>query len=404
MLLKEWVAMLLAGGQGSRLGCLTKRIAKPAVSFGGKYRIIDFSLSNCNNSGIDTVGVLTQYKPLLLNSYIGIGSAWDLDIEGGGVFVLPPYVGEKGGQWYKGTAHAIGQNIDFIDQYNPQYVLVISGDHIYKMDYSVMLEFHKNNQADVTIAAIQVPWEEACRFGILNTDENGRIEEFDEKPKNPRSNLASMGIYIFNWPVLKEYLIQDSQDPESANDFGKNVLPKMLKDGLRMFAYRFQGYWKDVGTIESYYTANMDLLADNPEFDIFDENLKVFSKSPILPPHFIAAEAKVKNSLVPDGCVIFGEVEHSVLFPGVYVGPGAVIKDSILLPDVRVEGGCLVNRAIIGESSVIGPECQIGYGYNETFNPAEITVIGDYINFPKGVVIEKGSSISEWQDGELKIS
>lgn len=267
-----------------------------------------------------------------------------------------------------------------------------------------MLEFHKNNQADVTIAAIQVPWEEACRFGILNTDENGRIEEFDEKPKNPRSNLASMGIYIFNWPVLKEYLIQDSQDPESANDFGKNVLPKMLKDGLRMFAYRFQGYWKDVGTIESYYTANMDLLADNPEFDIFDENLKVFSKSPILPPHFIAAEAKVKNSLVPDGCVIFGEVEHSVLFPGVYVGPGAVIKDSILLPDVRVEGGCLVNRAIIGESSVIGPECQIGYGYNETFNPAEITVIGDYINFPKGVVIEKGSSISEWQDGELKIS
>ncbi|HHZ19044.1 MAG TPA: glucose-1-phosphate adenylyltransferase [Firmicutes bacterium] len=404
MLLKEWVAMLLAGGQGSRLGCLTKRIAKPAVSFGGKYRIIDFSLSNCNNSGIDTVGVLTQYKPLLLNSYIGIGSAWDLDIEGGGVFVLPPYVGEKGGQWYKGTAHAIGQNIDFIDQYNPQYVLVISGDHIYKMDYSVMLEFHKNNQADVTIAAIQVPWEEACRFGILNTDENGRIEEFDEKPKNPRSNLASMGIYIFNWPVLKEYLIQDSQDPESANDFGKNVLPKMLKDGLRMFAYRFQGYWKDVGTIESYYTANMDLLADNPEFDIFDENLKVFSKSPILPPHFIAAEAKVKNSLVPDGCVIFGEVEHSVLFPGVYVGPGAVIKDSILLPDVRVEGGCLVNRAIIGESSVIGPECQIGYGCNETFNPAEITVIGDYINFPKGVVIEKGSSISEWQDGELKIS
>lgn len=404
MLLKEWVAMLLAGGQGNRLGCLTKRIAKPAVSFGGKYRIIDFSLSNCNNSGIDTVGVLTQYKPLLLNSYIGIGSAWDLDIEGGGVFVLPPYVGEKGGQWYKGTAHAIGQNIDFIDQYNPQYVLVISGDHIYKMDYSVMLEFHKNNQADVTIAAIQVPWEEACRFGILNTDENGRIEEFDEKPKNPRSNLASMGIYIFNWPVLKEYLIQDSQDPESANDFGKNVLPKMLKDGLRMFAYRFQGYWKDVGTIESYYTANMDLLADNPEFDIFDENLKVFSKSPILPPHFIAAEAKVKNSLVPDGCVIFGEVEHSVLFPGVYVGPGAVIKDSILLPDVRVEGGCLVNRAIIGKSSVIGPECQIGYGYNETFNPAEITVIGDYINFPKGVVIEKGSSISEWQDGELKIS
>lgn len=404
MLLKECVAMLLAGGQGSRLGCLTKRVAKPAVSFGGKYRIIDFSLSNCNNSGIDTVGVLTQYKPLLLNSYIGIGSAWDLDVEGGGVYVLPPYVGEKGGQWYKGTAHAISQNIDFIDQYNPEYVLVISGDHIYKMDYSLMLDYHKTNESHVTIATIEVPWEEACRFGILNTDAEARIEEFDEKPKNPKSNLASMGIYIFNWQLLKKYLIQDSQDPDSSNDFGKNVLPKMLNDGLRMFAYRFQSYWKDVGTIESYYTANMELLEEKPEFDIFDENLKVYSKSPILPPHYISREAKVKNSLIPDGCVILGEVEHSVLFPGVYVGPGAVVKDSILLPDVRIEAGCQVNRTIIAEGTILGADGKVGFDCSKEFVSSEITVIGDYIKFPERMEIKKGSSISDWQDEELKIS
>jgi glucose-1-phosphate adenylyltransferase len=351
--------MLLAGGQGSRLGPLTKDLAKPAVPFGGKYRIIDFALSNCHNSDIDTVGVLTQYKPLALNSYIGIGSAWDLDRNDGGVYVLPPYVREQGGEWYKGTADAIFQNINFIDLFDPEYVLVLSGDHIYKMDYSVMLDYHRETQADATIAVIAVPWEEASRFGIMNTDPANQIIEFAEKPKQPKSNLASMGIYIFNWPVLKQYLTADGYDQQSSHDFGKDIIPKMLGEGQKLMAYPFSGYWKDVGTIDSFWEANMDLLTDPPQFDLFDPKWRIYSVNPVQPPHYLAPTGKVKSSIISEGCRIFGEVEHSVVFPGVYIGAGTKVTHSVIMPDVKIENNVVIDKAIIGRNAFITAGSQV---------------------------------------------
>lgn len=369
---QECVAMLLAGGQGSRLGALTKKIAKPAVAFGGKYRIIDFSLSNCTNSNINTVGVLTQYKPLLLNSYISTGAAWDLDDAYGGVFLLPPYATETGGQWYQGTADAIFQNIDFIDNYAPQYVLVISGDHLYKMDYSLMLDFHKKNDADLTISVMEVPWEDASRFGILTADDTGRISKFSEKPKNPDSNLSSMGIYIFSWPVLKEALLKDSLNSSSDHDFGKNVIPMLLGEGKKLYAYTFTGYWKDVGTIDSYYNTNMELLNPDSPFNIFEENMRVFSNSNIYPPHYIGPDAVVENSLVCNGCRVRGEIHHSILSFDVHIEDGARVTDSILLPGAKIGKNARIFRSIIGEQSVIGEDTVLGSPDSQ-----EITVIGD---------------------------
>lgn len=351
--------MLLAGGQGSRLGLLTKDVAKPAVPFGGKYRIIDFALSNCHNSGIDTVGVLTQYKPLALNSYIGIGSAWDLDRNDGGVYVLPPYVHEHGGEWYKGTADAIFQNINFIDLFDPEQVLMLSGDHIYKMDYSLMLEYHKARQADATIAVIAVPWEEAGRFGIMNTDGDNRITDFAEKPSQPKSNLASMGIYVFNWPVLRQYLIADGYDCTSSHDFGKDIIPGMLNEGQTLLAYPFSGYWKDVGTIESFWEANMDLLTEPPGLDLYDASWRIYSVNPVQPPHYLAATAQVQNSVISEGCQIFGEVEHSVVFPGVYIGTGSRVANSVVMPNARIEGGVIIDKAIIGSNAIIKADSRI---------------------------------------------
>ncbi|OXM88006.1 glucose-1-phosphate adenylyltransferase [Paenibacillus rigui] len=357
---KECVAMLLAGGEGRRLGVLTSKLAKPAVHFGGKYRIIDFTLSNCTNSGIDTVGVLTQYQPLVLNTYIGIGTPWDLDRKNGGVTVLPPYMEQKGGDWYRGTANAIYRNISFIEQYDPEYVLVISGDHIYKMDYDQMLDFHKAKDADATIAVIEVKWEEASRFGIMSTDENERITEFAEKPKEPKSNLASMGIYIFNWKVLKEYLTKDDENPDSSKDFGKDVIPLMLNDQLNMVAYPFQGYWKDVGTIESLWEANMDLLESEPEFNLNDREWRIYSVNPCQPGQYVAPTAQIKRSLVNEGCCVFGEVDHSVLFYGVEVGEGSYIKDSVIMPNVRIGNNVKIYKAIIGEGTVVEDGSIIG--------------------------------------------
>ncbi len=369
---KECVAMLLAGGQGSRLGALTKKIAKPAVAFGGKYRIIDFSLSNCANSDITTVGVLTQYKPLLLNSYIGTGAAWDLDDAYGGVFVLPPYATESGGQWYRGTADAIYRNIDFIDNYDPEYVLILSGDHLYKMDYSKMLKFHKENNADLTISVMEVPMEEASRFGILTADENNKIFKFSEKPKEPDSNLASMGIYIFSWPVLKAALLEDGEMEDSDHDFGKNIIPMLLGRGNNIYAYTFSGYWKDVGTIESYYETNMELLDPDSGFNIFEEDMKVYSNSNMYSPSYNGPEAKVSNCLICNGCSVLGKVEHSILSFGVQVEEGAEVIDSILLPGAVVKKDARVERAIIGENTVIEEGAVFGDASGE-----EIAVIGD---------------------------
>ncbi|MBP1994815.1 glucose-1-phosphate adenylyltransferase [Paenibacillus eucommiae] len=357
---KECVAMLLAGGEGRRLGVLTNKLAKPAVHFGGKYRIIDFTLSNCTNSGIDTVGVLTQYQPLVLNSYIGIGSSWDLDRKYGGVTVLPPFMEQKGGDWYKGTADAIYRNIAFIEQYDPEYVLVISGDHIYKMDYDLMLNFHKANDADATIAVIEVKWEEASRFGIMSVDKNNSITEFAEKPKVPESNLASMGVYIFSWKVLKEYLIKDEDDPESSKDFGKDLIPAMLRDQARMFAYPFEGYWKDVGTIQSLWEANMDLLDENNELNLNDKNWRVYSVNPYQPAQYVAPTASIKRSLVNEGCAVFGTVDHSVLFYGVQIGEGSLIKDSVIMPNAQIGANVIINKAIIGENTVVEDGAVIG--------------------------------------------
>lgn len=357
---QECVAMLLAGGQGSRLYALTRDIAKPAVPYGGKYRIIDFPLSNCINSGIETVGVLTQYQPLELNDYIGSGQPWDLDRMDTGVHVLPPYQRNKGADWYKGTANAIYQNMAFIERYDPEYVLVLSGDHIYKMDYSKMIAEHQKNHADCTIAVIEVEMSEASRFGILNTREDGSIYEFDEKPKVPKSNLASMGIYVFNWRKLRDYLTDDERDPNSQNDFGKNVLPAMLAAGERMFAYRFEGYWKDVGTIDSLWEANMDLLNPKVPLDLSDSEWKIYSRNPGLPPHYIGDSAQVENSMISEGSNIYGKVDFSVLFSGVTVEEGAEIRDSIIMPGSRICRGAVVQYAIVAENAVIGEGAVVG--------------------------------------------
>ncbi|RAP77387.1 glucose-1-phosphate adenylyltransferase [Paenibacillus montanisoli] len=371
---KKMVAMLLAGGEGKRLGVLTQELAKPAVHFGGKYRIIDFTLSNCAHSGIDTVGVLTQYQPLVLNSYLGNGSPWGLDRRDGGMTILPPYVKQKGGKWYKGTANAIYQNIGFIDQYDPEYVLVISGDHIYKMDYELMLEQHEKRGADVTIACLQVDWKEASRFGIMNVDDTGAITSFVEKPKVPVSNLASMGVYIFSWAVLKKYLIRDEANDLSGNDFGKDVIPAMLNDRVRLYSYTFNCYWKDVGTLDSLWEANMDLLAKKPSLDLNDPCRPVYSVSPNRPAHYAAAGATITNSLVSEGCLIEGDVRHSVLFCDVQVGPDSRIQDSVLMPNVKIGKGVRIYKAIICEGAVIADGVTIG-----SPGSSEVTVIHESV-------------------------
>ncbi|WP_110954440.1 glucose-1-phosphate adenylyltransferase [Anaerosinus massiliensis] len=356
----ECLAMILAGGQGSRLGALTKKIAKPAVPFGGKYRIIDFPLSNCRNSGIHTVGILTQYQPLALHNYIGNGGAWDLDRKDGGVFILPPYAREKGAEWYKGTADAIYQNLDFIGMMDPEYVLILSGDHIYTMDYSWMIEYHKMKKAEATIGVIEVPWEEASRFGIMNTAANGRITEFQEKPANPMSNLASMGIYVFNLAFLKSYLEEDAKDSLSNHDFGKNIIPKMLHADAKMFAYAFEGYWKDVGTIRSLWEANMDLLRDKPALDLYDPDWRIFAVNPSMPPHFVDQDAKISGSLISEGAMIFGEVENSVIFSGVKIEKGAKVENSVIMPFTTVGANAYVNRAVVGQNCEICAEAKLG--------------------------------------------
>jgi len=350
---KDMLAMILAGGQGSRLGVFTKRIAKPAVSFGGKYRIIDFVLSNCSNSGIDTVGVLTQYRPLILNSHIGTGSHWDLDRINGGVHILQPYMNEKEGNWYRGTAHAIYQNMDFIDTYNPEYVLILSGDHIYKMDYSKMLDHHKKTGSKATIGVIEVPWDEASRFGIMNTNEDSSIYEFEEKPANPKSNLASMGVYIFDWKMLKGYFEEVDKNGANYDDFGKNLIPKMLEDQIPMFAYPFKGYWRDVGTIESLWEANMDIIKSNDEIDLNSSKWKVYTNTMSMPPQYIGKDSEIQKSLVADGCRVLGNVEHSVLSHGVSVGSGSTIKDSVIMPNVKIGKNVIIEKAMIGEGAVI---------------------------------------------------
>ena len=358
--MKECIAMLLAGGQGSRLYALTKKLAKPAVPFGGKYRIIDFPLSNCVNSGIDTVGVLTQYQPLLLNEYIGNGQPWDLDRQYGGVHVLPPYQTATGSDWYKGTANAIYQNINFIERYDPEYVIILSGDHIYKMDYSKMLEFHKEKQADCSIAVMEVPWEEASRFGIMTADENSTITKFEEKPKQPQSNLASMGIYIFTWEKLRKYLTEDEADPNSSNDFGKNIIPNMLNAGEKMVAYPFEGYWKDVGTIDSLWEANMDLLDPNVPLDVWESDWKIYSRTSGRPGHYISEHARVDNSMLTEGCLVEGTVCNSILFAGVSVGRGAMVESSILMPGAVVEEGAEVYYSIIAENVTVKKGAVVG--------------------------------------------
>ncbi|MEC3614754.1 glucose-1-phosphate adenylyltransferase [Bacillus stercoris] len=350
---KQCVAMLLAGGKGSRLSGLTKNMAKPAVSFGGKYRIIDFTLSNCSNSGIDTVGILTQYQPLELNSYIGIGSAWDLDRYNGGVTVLPPYAESSEVKWYKGTASAIYENLNYLNQYDPEYVLILSGDHIYKMDYGKMLDFHIEKKADVTISVIEVGWEEASRFGIMKANPDGTITQFDEKPKFPKSNLASMGIYIFNWPLLKQYLEMDDQNPYSSHDFGKDIIPLLLKEKKKLSAYPFKGYWKDVGTVQSLWEANMDLLKEDSELKLFERKWKIYSVNPNQPPQFISSDAQVQDSLVNEGCVVYGNVSLSVLFQGVTVGKHATVKSSVIMPDVTIGEHVVIENAIVPKGMVL---------------------------------------------------
>lgn len=394
---QECVAMLLAGGQGSRLFALTKKVAKPAVPYGGKYRIIDFPLSNCVNSGIETVGVLTQYQPLELNDYIGSGQPWDLDRLGAGVHILPPYQRHKGGDWYKGTANAIYQNMVFIERYDPDYVLVLSGDHIYKMDYSKMIAAHKKNNADCTIAVIEVELSEASRFGILNTREDGSIYEFDEKPKVPKSNLASMGIYVFGREKLKTYLKADAEDTTSDNDFGKNVLPAMLNAGERMFAYRFEGYWKDVGTIDSLWEANMDLLNPKVPLDLSDDTWRIYSRTTGLPPHYVGTEATVENSLISEGGNIDGKVDFSVLFSGVTVEKGAEVRDSIIMPGVTVKRGATVQYAIVAQDAVVGENAVVGERPERTDNLTEwgVAVVAAGVHIGEGCAVSAKAMIEK---------
>ena len=375
---KEIVAMVLAGGQGSRLKLLTKNNAKPAVPFGGKYRIIDFPLSNCTNSGIDTVGVLIQYKPQILNNYIGIGRAWDLDRNFGGISLLPPYMQETGGWWYKGTANSIYQNMDFIDEYDPEYVLILSGDHIYKMDYNKMLDYHKAHNADATIAVIEVSLKEASRFGIMNVNEDKQIYEFEEKPANPKSTLASMGIYIFNWKTLKKALIEDEANSESSNDFGKDIIPKLLGENKKLMAYPFDGYWKDVGTVESLWEANMDLLNKDVDFDIYDKNWKIYSQAHNKPGQVIGETAKIKNSLITEGCVIEGEVENSVLFSGVHIEKGAKVTNSVIMCDTVIGKNSTVDKAIFGRKVVVKDNLEIA-GKSEILLVEEDRVVTENI-------------------------
>lgn len=411
MIKKEMIAMLLAGGQGSRLGVLTEKVAKPAVAFGGKYRIIDFPLSNCINSGIDTVGVLTQYQPLRLNTHIGIGIPWDLDRNEGGVTVLPPYEKSTSSEWYTGTANAIFQNMDYMEQYNPDYVLILSGDHIYKMDYEVMLDFHKANKADVTIACMPVPIEEASRFGIMVTDDIGRITEFEEKPEHPSSNLASMGIYIFSWPALKEALM--SLKDQNSCDFGKHVLPYCKEKGERLFAYEYNGYWKDVGTLGSYWEANMELIDIIPEFNLYEEFWKIYTKGDIIPPHYISADAVTDRCLIGEGAEIYGEIHNSVIGPNVVIGKGSVIRDSIIMRNSTIGEGVQMDKAIIAEDVTIGNNVVLGCGEEapNVLKPAVyafgIATVGERSVIPDNVRIGKNTAISgitvpeDYPDGEL---
>ena len=398
MIKKEMIAMLLAGGQGSRLGVLTQKVAKPAVSFGGKYRIIDFPLSNCINSGVDTVGVLTQYQPLRLNTHIGIGIPWDLDRNVGGVTILPPYERSKGSDWYTGTANAIYQNLEYMETYNPEYVLILSGDHIYKMDYEVMLEYHKANNADVTIAAMPVPIEEASRFGILITDDSNKITEFEEKPANPRSNLASMGIYIFSWKALKEALIKLKDVPGC--DFGKHVIPYCFEQNERIFAYEYNGYWKDVGTLSSYWEANMELIDIIPEFNLYEEYWKIYTKSDITPPQYIAAEAKVERSIIGEGTEVHGQVINSVIGAGVTIAKDAVVKDSIVMKGSTVGKGSIIEKAIVAENVTIGENAHLGVGeyapskYDQKVYQSDLVTIGENSVIPDGVKIGKNTAIA----------
>ena len=411
MIKKEMIAMLLAGGQGSRLGVLTSKVAKPAVAFGGKYRIIDFPLSNCINSGIDTVGVLTQYQPLRLNTHIGIGIPWDLDRNVGGVTVLPPYEKSTSSEWYTGTANAIYQNMNYMEMYNPDYVLILSVDHIYKIDYEVMLDFHKENHADVTIATMPVPLEEASRFGIVITDEENRIQEFEEKPAQPRSNLASMGIYIFSWPVLKEALKALSEQP--ACDFGKHIIPYCHEKKQRLFAYEYNGYWKDVGTLGSYWEANMELIDIIPEFNLYEEYWKIYTNSGILPPHYISDKSAVEKSIIGNGCDIYGEVHSSVISSGVTIGKGSVVRDSIIMKDAVIGDHCVIDKAIIAENVQIGDNVTLGTG-SDTPNKMRpdiygfgLVTIGEDSVIPSDVQIGKNTAISgvtskeDYINGEL---
>ncbi len=406
------IAMLLAGGQGSRLGVLTSKVAKPAVAFGGKYRIIDFPLSNCINSGIDTVGVLTQYQPLRLNSHIGIGIPWDLDRNFGGVTILPPYEKSGNSEWYTGTANAIYQNLDYMETFQPDYVLILSGDHIYKMDYEVMLDYHKANHADITIAAMPVPIEEASRFGVVVTDGEGRIEEFQEKPPQPRSNLASMGIYIFSWQVLKDALIALRNEPGC--DFGKHIIPYCHENGKRLFAYEYNGYWKDVGTLGSYWEANMELIDIIPEFNLYEEFWKIYTNSSILPPQYVASQAVIDRCIIGNGAEIYGEVHNCIISSGVVIGEGAVVRDSIIMRDAQIGQGCVIDKAIIAENTKIGDHAVLGIGSDvpNRLKPAiysfGLVTIGENSVIPESVQIGKNTAISgvtsreDYPDGVLE--
>ena len=404
--------MLLAGGQGSRLGVLTSKVAKPAVAFGGKYRIIDFPLSNCINSGIDTVGVLTQYQPLRLNSHLGIGIPWDLDRNFGGVTILPPYEKSGNSEWYTGTANAIYQNLDYMETFHPDYVLILSGDHIYKMDYEVMLDYHKANHADITIAAMPVPIEEASRFGVVVTDGEGRIEEFQEKPPQPKSNLASMGIYIFSWQVLKDALIALRNEPGC--DFGKHIIPYCHENGQRLFAYEYNGYWKDVGTLGSYWEANMELIDIIPEFNLYEEFWKIYTNSSILPPQYVASQAVIDRCIIGNGAEIYGEVHNCIISSGVVIGEGAVVRDSIIMRDAQIGQGCVIDKAIIAENTKIGDHAVLGIGSDvpNRLKPAiysfGLVTIGENSVIPESVQIGKNTAISgvtsreDYPDGVLE--